>query len=250
VSKVERFNESGRQPGEPEWRSLCATAEQLIDTDPAGYETHWLPAVQTQLAEWPTGLRRCPDRWFRTPRPRAELLLSLGAAGPADFADQPPLPGDGPPGTPQSVSAVTAPGSWTVFTTTGAWEFAVPGDDRPDHTAMQVAAFVLDNWTELKGTAERILADLATRRGPRDPYRENGRVPPGRPRFEASGMVSIEASPVRFQLHCDDHTHGTNGWPYGDWRVDFAWARPVDVRVGPYGSNHCALRSAEDRRLL
>jgi hypothetical protein len=229
------------QPGEQAWRLLCATAERLIDTDPARYETHWLPAVQAQLAGWPTGLRRCPDRWFRTPRPRADLLLSLGAAGPSDFADQPPLR-DGLPGIPQSVSAVTAPGNWTVFTATDAVEFAVPGgDDGPDQVAMQVAAFVLEHWAELAGTAERILADLATRRGPKDPYRENGVIPPGRPRFEASGIVNLDAAPVGFQLHCDDYTHNTNGWPYGDWLVDFAWGRPVDVRVGPYGANRSVL---------
>jgi hypothetical protein len=224
------------EPGEQAWQSLCVAAERLVDVDPDRYQAEWLPAARSRLAEWPTRLRRCPDRWFRTPRPRADLLLALGGATPADFDDRSPLRDD-PPGEPHL--GVSAPGGWTVFTTTDGMEFDMAGDDRgPDPVSLQVAAFVLDNWTDLRGTAERLLNDLAAERGPDDPYLENGAIPPGRPRFESAGMVSIEPVPVRFQLHCEDHRHGHNGWPYGNWRVDFAWGRPVDVRVGTYAYNN------------
>lgn len=243
MSLVERFVEVDRlEPDERVWQALCASAERLVDTDPAHYEVGWLPTVQARLARWPSGLRCCPDRWFRTPRPRADLLLRLGGTGPADFAGRAPLRDDHSPDAAQSVSAVTAPGRWTVFTG-DAVEFDLAGNDAgPDPVDLQVAAFVLRNWTEFKDAALRILADLAVDRGPMDLYLER-EVPPGRRRFEVSDLVSVASGTPAFQVHCDDEGHVTNGWPYGCWRVDFAWGRLVDVRVGTYGDNYSVLRA-------
>jgi hypothetical protein len=229
---VEAFVQIDRVvPGEQGWVELCKSAERLIDLDSDRYDAA-LPAVRAALAGWPAALRRCPDRWFRTPRPGPGRLLLLGGATPADLDDRAPLLDDGS----QSVSGVTDIGRWTVFAQD--LEFDLDGDVAgPDHAAVQVAAFVFRNWSGFAHAAVRVLAGKAVARGPQDPYQE-GEVPAGVDRFEPTGMVTVEATVPGFHLHCYDNSNRVNQWPYGHWMVDFEWGRAAGVRVGTFEYNY------------
>jgi hypothetical protein len=210
---------------------LCYLAEQAVDADDMRYEQTLLPKLLVHLGDWPSSLRRCPDRWFRTPRPRPDLLLRLGAVTAGDlssraahrFVDD------------YSSSSLGPPSGWTVFSAADL-EFTMDGDDAgPDPIGLQVAAFVRSHWPDIQRAAEDAVNDGASDWD--DPYARKP-VPPGRRRFESDDIVTIDPTPPGFTVHCRDCRHNVNGWPYGFWMVDFAWGSPTAVRVGTYDHNY------------
>ncbi|MEV0973335.1 hypothetical protein [Microtetraspora glauca] len=225
-------------PPEPEWEALwealCAEAEAVLDADAVRYEQEWLPDALARVAEWPTEVRRCPDRWFTTRRDRVDLLLALGRVDTQVFCARPPIRSDV---------------SWAVATSEGL-DIELPGDeDGPCQLALQVARYVRDSLRRLEAEGAAVLHRLAEQRGPRDPFDEGGlhRFEPGATRYDFSDSVAVSATPPRFSLRYDDWAHMVNGWPYGEWWVDFAWGRIVEVRVGP---DDCSLDMLPDPPLV
>ena len=209
-------------PNKANWRKLCAEAEHLLDADVDAYRAAWLPRTLEHLEAWPESSRRCPPRWFTTPRPHAELLLALGATPPEEL---------------ESWSPHRDPdGMWILQV--GELEFAVSGSElHPPPLPLLLVDWIRASWTDLNQVSIELLERLADARGPNDPWLE-APPPQGRARWYLTDLVTIDNDKIpNFTIDVCDEGHRTNGWPYGQWAIEYRWGRPARVLAGTESYN-------------